>query len=76
MCRISVLEEVQRIVLMGKAMHQKRLRRLLGDCTSTDWKERFVYVCNQLTDGFNSLAAWQIQDTNQGEKEASDGKNV
>ena len=60
----------------GKGDASKRLRRLLGDCTSTDWKERFVYVCNQLTDGFNSLAAWQIQDTNQGEKEASDGKNV
>ena len=59
----------------GKGDASKRLRRLLGDCTSTDWKERFVYVCNRLTDGFNSLAAWQIQDADsQGEKETSDGK--
>ena len=59
----------------GKGDAPKRLRRLLGDCGSTDWSERFVYVCNQLTDGFNSLAAWQIQDADsQGEKETSDGK--
>lgn len=54
----------------GKGDASKRLRRLLGD-----WKERLVYVCNRLTDGFNSLAAWQIQDADsQGEKETSDGK--
>ena len=59
----------------GKGDAPKRLRRLLGDCGSADWSERFVYVCNRLTDGFNSLAAWQIQDADsQGEKETSDGK--
>lgn len=59
----------------GKGDAAKRLRRLLGDCGSADWRERFAYVCNRLTAGFNSLAAWQIQDADgQGEKESPGGE--